>query len=198
MRVGDPWSRGDLIVRREVLNDGRAWAEMEVRVVVDNDDLLATYMATGASFTFPPGEWPIAGGLHPWHAKERWRGNGVLMLQRPGDAYAIWVFWFGPERDFRGWYVNLQDAFRRTERGYDTQDHELDIWVPVDGPWQWKDDELLEVRVDEGRFTTAQAEQFRAEGRRIGALIDAGEQWWDDAWSEWAPDPGWDAADERG
>ena len=53
------------------------------------------------------------------------------MLQRPGDAYAIWHFWHGPEREFRGWYVNLQEPFRRTAQGYDTQDLELDIWVPA-------------------------------------------------------------------
>jgi hypothetical protein len=49
------------------------------------------------------------------------------------------------------------------------------------------------VRVREGRFTAEQAEEFRAEGRRIGAMLDAGEQWWDDAWREWTPEPGWDA-----
>ena len=188
------WSEGDVVTRREVLNDGRCWASMQVVVVRDEPGLLATYIARGAPFTFPPGPWPIDGGLHPWHGKERWEGNGVLMLQRPGEAYAVWVFWFGEERAFRGWYVNLQDPFRRNAHGYDTQDHELDIWVPVQGPWEWKDDELLDVRVREGRFTAEQAEAFRAEGRRIAAMLDAGERWWDDAWRDWTPDPGWDAA----
>ena len=86
----------------------------------------------------------------------------MLMLQRPGEAYAIWVFWYGAERAFRGWYVNLQEPFRRNGRGYDTQDLELDIVVPVDGPWEWKDDELLDVRVAEGRFTPEQAAAARA------------------------------------
>ena len=151
------WSEGDVVLRREVLNDGRCWCQFPVRVVQDNDELLATYIPVGAEFDFPPGEWPIEGGRHPWDGKERWEGNGVLMLQRPGEAYAIWVFWFGEERAFRGWYVNLQEPFRRNGRGYDTQDLELDIVVPVEGPWEWKDDELLDVRVAEGRFTPEQA-----------------------------------------
>ena len=122
--------------------------------------------------------------------KKRWEGNGVLMLQRPGEAYAIWVFWFGEERAFRGWYVNLQEPFRRNGSGYDTQDLELDIVVPVDGPWEWKDDELLDVRVAEGRFTPEQAAAARDEGRRVGALLDAGERWWDDSWASWRPPAG--------
>jgi Protein of unknown function (DUF402) len=186
------WSEGELVTRREVLNDGRCWLEVPVRVVRDDDELLATYVARGARFVFPPGPWPIAGGVHPWSIKDRWEGHGVLMLQRPGEAHAIWVFWFGDERAFRGWYVNLQDPFRRRDGGYDTQDLELDIWAPLDRAWEWKDDELLDVRVAEGRFTAEQATRARAEGRRVGALLDAGEQWWDERWAAWTPPPGWD------
>jgi predicted RNA-binding protein associated with RNAse of E/G family len=113
------------------------------------------------------------------------------MLQRPGESYAIWLFWHGPQREFRGWYVNLQEPFRRTNDGYDTQDLELDIWVPLDAPWEWKDDELLDQRVREGRFTGAQAAEIRAEGRRIAADLDAGRRWWSDDWASWTPDPGW-------
>ena len=116
------------------------------------------------------------------------------MLQRPGESYAIWIFWFGPEREFRGWYVNFQEPFRRTPAGYDTQDLELDVWVPLDAPWAWKDAELLEQRVHEGRFAAEQVDAIRAEGDRVGALLDAGNRWWDDAWASWTPDEGWDAA----
>ena len=53
--------------------------------------------------------------------------------------------------------------------GYDTQDLELDIWIPLDRPWEWKDEELLERRVEEGRFTAEQVVEIRAEGERIAA-----------------------------
>jgi hypothetical protein len=187
------WSHGQLVTRREVLNDGRSWMHVPVRVVHDDDGLLATYVASGAPFTFPLGDWPTGNGLHPWHGKEAWEGHGVLMLQRPGESYAIWTFWFGAERAFRGWYVNFQEPFRRTPIGYDTQDLELDIWVPLDGPWEWKDLELLELRVREGRFTEEQADAIRSEGDRVAALLDAGARWWDDGWASWKPDEGWDA-----
>ena len=109
------------------------------------------------------------------------------MLQRPRDWCAIWLFWHGPERAFHGWYVNVQEPFRRTAEGYDTQDLELDIWLPREGGWVLKDDELLDVRVREGRFTQDQARAARREAARITAGLDAGRRWWDDAWAEWRP-----------
>jgi len=185
------WSSGDVVVRREVLNDGRVWLASPVIVVRDDDELLATYTPEGAPFHFPAGPWPTETGLHPWHEKKTWYGHGTLMLARPGEAHAVYVFWNGPQRTFHGWYVNLQEPFRRTPEGYETQDLELDIWVPADGQWQWKDDELLEQRVREGRFTAAQVEATRAEGRRIVRELDAGQRWWSADWAEWEPDPSW-------
>src|SRR4051812_18173378 len=118
------WASGEVILRREVINDGRAWLEFPVVIVLDHEELLATYVAGGTPLRYPRGPWPTPDGLHPWYPKERWFGHGVLMLQRPGEAHAIWVFWDGPEREFHGWYVNIQEPFRRTELGYDTQDLE--------------------------------------------------------------------------
>jgi hypothetical protein len=187
------WSEGDRIVLREVLNDGRCWLETEVRVVRDDEELIALYLPGGSPFTFPPGEWPTPTGLHPWHGRRGWEGHGVLMLQRPGEAYAVWVFWDGAERSFAGWYVNFEEPLRRTARGFDTQDLELDIWWPSGGEWEWKDDETLEQRVAEGRYTEEQVAAVRLEGWRVAAMIDAGEHWWNESWAAWAPPPGWDA-----
>jgi hypothetical protein len=185
------WHEGEVVVRREVLNEGRAWLEVPVIVVLDEPELLATYLAGGAPFRFPPGPWPTPDGLHPWAGKDHWHGHGVLMLQSPDEAHAVWVFWSGEQRTFRGWYINLQEPFRRTKAGYDTQDLELDIWVPVDAPWVWKDEHVLEERVREGRFTAEQVAATRREGHRIAAELDAGRRWWDPAWVEWEPDPSW-------
>jgi Protein of unknown function (DUF402) len=180
-----------VILRRHVLNDGRIWFEVPVIVVRDEPDLLATYLAEGAPFRFPPGPWPTADGLHPWHGRKGWRGHGPLMLQQPGEMHAVWVFWHGPGREFAGWYVNIEEPFRRTEIGFDTQDLELDIWIPARGAWMWKDADLLEVRVREGRFTAAQMDAARAEGERLAAELDAGRRWWDGGWAHWRPPPAW-------
>lgn len=110
------WSEGEVVVRREVLNDGRVWAEIPVIVVRDTPDLLATYIAEGAPLRFPAGRWPTADGLHPWHGKSTWSGHGTLMLQRPDDMHAIWHFWKGDEREFAGWYINPRAVSTRRRR----------------------------------------------------------------------------------
>lgn len=153
------------MIRREILNDGRCWCEIDVELAHEDDGLLVTAIASGAPIRYPL-------GFHPWYPKPAWEGDGVLMLHRPGDWYSVWRF---PH----GWYVNFQEPYRRWVGGYDTQDLELDIWVPDDGPWQWKDRELLEQRVREGRFTPEQAAHTRAEAARVAADLDAGRRWWD-------------------
>src|SRR4051794_9632981 len=105
------WAAGDAILRREGINDGRSWLELPVTVVLDHPELLATYVAGATPLHYPPGPWPTPNGLHPWHPKPTWTGHGVLMLQRPDEAHAVWVFWDGPEREFSGWYLNIQEPF---------------------------------------------------------------------------------------
>ena len=185
------WATGDVVMRREVLNDGRVWAEIAVIVVRDEPGLLATYIAEAAPFRFPAGDWPTATGLHPWHGKKRWHGPGVLTLQRPGDRYGVWVFRAPGTLEFRGWYINFQDPFRRQPDGYDTQDLELDLWLPADGELEWKDDEQLEERVRDGRFTDEQVAATRAEARRLAHELETGRRWWSNEWAEWQPDPAW-------
>jgi len=179
-------------VRREVLNDGRSWLEAPVIVVHDTPELLVTYLASGAPFTFPPGPWPTPTGLHPWHGRTGWTGHGTLTLQRPGEAHAIWVFWAGDERRLAGWYVNFQEPFRRTAAGYDTQDLELDIWIPAQGAWQWKDADVLGQRIYEGRYTAEQVDATWRDARRVASELDAGRRWWDERWADWRPEPEWD------
>ena len=78
------WQAGETIVRREVRNDGWVWLEIPVVVVRDDPDLLATYVPSGAPFTFPPGP-----EVHPWAGRE------LLAGPRRADAAA-------PGRQLRG------------------------------------------------------------------------------------------------
>jgi hypothetical protein len=180
------WQAGDVVVRREILH-GRVWAEVPVVVVRDEPDLLATYVAPGAPFSFPAHPFP-----HPWLGRGGWSGHGMLSLQRPGDAYAVHAYWHGPQRELESWYLNLQDPFRRHAGGFDTADHELDLILHLDGRIEWKDDELLDARVGEGRFTQDQADGIRAEARRLEAELATRGHWWHASWALWEPEPAWD------
>jgi hypothetical protein len=184
------WAYGDVIVLREIAW-GRPWLAIPEIVVEDTDDLLVTFIATGAPFGYAAGSWPTESGLHPWQPRTAWQGNGVLVMQRPGDPYAVWHFWHGEDRQFLSWYLNLQEPFRRTAIGVDTQDQELDVIVFPDGQWLLKDDEYMDQRVREGRYSSAEVADIRAVGARLTAMVDAGDTWWDPAFTSWNPDPSW-------
>ncbi|MEV0677998.1 DUF402 domain-containing protein [Actinosynnema sp. NPDC050436] len=178
---------GDVALRREVLH-GRPWAVTPTRVVADGPELLAVFTVPGTRFGFPPHPVP-----HGWQAlgREQWHGHGKLQLHRPGDAYSVDLYWQGDDRRFAGWYLNLQDPFRRTPLGFDTLDHELDYWVPVDGHWIDRDREEFEHQVADGKYTAEQGDAIRRTGKEVEAMLDGGTTWWDPAWSAFTPDPGW-------
>lgn len=177
------WSEGDVVLHREVLNSGHCWCHMPVRVVQDTPELLVTYVEEGAPIGYPPAPFE-----HPWQPiRDRWEGHGALSLRRPEDPYSVLAFWEGPQRAFACWYVNFAEPIRRHADAYDTQDLELDLIVWPDGRLELKDDESLDQRVREGRFTQDQADATRDDARRLIAELDAGRRWWDDAWSCWAP-----------
>ena len=186
------WEPGDQIVRRELCL-GRPWLGQAAVVVQDSDDLLALYIPEGSELAYPEGDWP--GGRHPWEGKNRWRGHGVLQLQRPSEAHAVWLFWQGAERSLGCWYVNLQAPFRRTAVGIDTQDHELDVVIQPNGDWRFKDEEWLDRWIELGRWTQAEVDAIRAEGTRIAAELEAGRRWWSESWAGWRPDPAWRGGD---
>lgn len=181
---------GDTVLLR-YLKRGRPAGALPTRLVSSNDGPVL-WLAGGT-----PVKWPAIGGrpvrdvppaerytLHTDVVERPWKGDGVLILGRPGRAHSIWLF-----RDagrFAGWYVNLEDPWRPSRLGFDTADHELDVWVASDGSWRWKDEDELGVCVERGLFTPEQAVAFRAEGERVIA------EWpFPTGWEQWRADPSW-------
>ena len=66
--------------------------EVPVRVVRDDEELLATYIARGAPFAFPQGDWPSAGRVI-WESGPAGRGRVVedVVEQEPlhGQTVAV-------------------------------------------------------------------------------------------------------------
>lgn len=188
------WAPGDVVLRRERLH-GQLWTVIPTRVVVDEPELLAVYLAGGTTLGFP--SWPMESHEHPWKAAgvTHWSGHGKLMLHRPGDPYSVDLFWTGPDRVFSGFYVNLQQPYRRSELAFDTLDHELDLWWPAGEAWVWKDVELLQERVAEGRYSPELGEQITAAGADAARMLDNGPHWFDTGWDTWTPPVEWEPPD---
>jgi hypothetical protein len=185
------WSAGEVVVRRELLK-GRLWCAFPAYVVEDSAELLAAYLPGGAEI--------VVADDHPWRLRgvSRWQGHGKLMLHRPDDAYSVDVFWDGPERTCRGWYVNLQEPYARHEGGFDTLDHELDLVVARDGSVTVKDEEAWRERVRSGFYTPEQAALTAATAEEVTTMLASGTTWWDPAWARWEPPAGWGPLDLPG
>ena len=69
------------------------------------------------------------------------------------------------------------------------------MWIPAGGPWRVKDEEMVEQRVQDGRFTDEQATAIRALGQEIVDMLERGERWWDERWASFVPETGWRAPD---
>jgi hypothetical protein len=191
------------VVRREVLGlelarppvtpgPGRGvWFGYPVHVVEDTDAALVSYIGPGAEFGFVDGVWPTPTGEHPWRERTRWEGHGCLMVQQPGEMFAVWHYWHGADRRFLCWYINFQAPVHRTALGYDTQDFELDLVVFPDGTWMLKDLDVLPQRVSEGQLTQGLVDQVVQLGDEIGRELDAGQVRWDQRWADWTPPMLW-------
>src|SRR5581483_4510929 len=169
---------GDVLVERQIWH-GIVQHAVPTVVVESDDEQIVTYTPEGAPFWFPHERvYPGPGGRHPWYGRPAWSGHGKLTITpRVGD-YAVCHFWAGPARELLCWYLNIQEPMRPTSIGFDTQDLELDIVVHPDRTWQVKDDEALDVRVAEGRWTTSEVADIRAIGARIIEDVLEPDRWW--------------------
>jgi Protein of unknown function (DUF402) len=158
-------------------------------LVRDAEDMVVLHLPVGTRAKLPAHDRrPIRGQAdRDWELRDHvWHTSSQLALIPRGRAHGIELLWDGGTGEFAGWYVNLQEPLRRSRLGFETDDLILDIRVPPDGSWQWKDEDELEEAVRLGRFTPAQADEIRAEGERV---ID--ERPWPTGWEDWRPDPSW-------
>lgn len=105
----------------------------------------------------------------------------------------MWLSWAtsGSSRTFFKYFVNLEEPFRRTPVGFETQDHTLDIELTSDLTWNWRDVEEFEEHVRLGFYTTGLANEVWCEGNRVINEIERGTHPGLDGWRKWQPDPSW-------
>lgn len=186
------WSEGDLVALRH-LNGGRPSYVWPTVVVEDSEDLVALYLCAGTPTLrrMRLDGCPLDRSLSyeerantPWRlGTGAWYGSSCLQLHRPQEPCAWWR-WL----DGSGWYVNLQEPLRRTNIGFDTTDHVLDVEVAPDGSWHWKDEDELQAASRIGRFTPDEAAGIRRAGEAAVAAIEARAWPFDSEWCEWQPE----------
>jgi len=175
--VNERFGAGDTVAIRHVWR-GRIFLAAAAIVVVDEPNLLVTWLAPGAEYKRPerreelPYEQPLV--------DRPWRPPGVVQLTRDGDAHSVMIFPGG------GWYVNLQEPLRRTAIGFDTADQLLDLVRAQSGSWRWKDEHELEAAVARGFLSPAEAAAIRHEAERVIAADS-----FPTGWEDFAPDPAW-------
>ena len=141
------WEYGDVVVTRDVI-DGKPWVAVPQYVVDDTADLLVTYLPEGAPVRLPPRLRPP---VVP--AARRGRAAGRSSCADPATRTRCCTSGAAPAASSSAWYVNLEAPFRRTPIGFDYSDEELDIVVLPDGSWSFKDWDLLDEHVANGRYT---------------------------------------------
>jgi predicted RNA-binding protein associated with RNAse of E/G family len=187
--------RGEVVALRYITTDARIEICWPCRVVEDSGELLALFIAAGTPYKAGPKRTARAKrsgprlGVPPNELV--WR-NDTLRLMVPGERHSVLLFWSddnAPRRLLK-YFINLEEPFRRTQVGFDTQDHTLDVELTPDLAWRWRDEAELENHVTEGFYSAELAAAARAEGRRVIDAILAHEHVCT-RWTDWQADAAW-------
>jgi hypothetical protein len=185
-----------VVALRYITTDGRIDMCWPCRVVEDSSDVLALFIAAGSPFKAGPKLTAREKRAAPRHdvppGEKSWRSD-TLRLMFPGRCHSIWLFWSSDSgvRRLQKYFVNLEEPFRRTAVGFDTQDHTLDVEVTPELEWRWRDEDELANHVAHGFFTPALALAARAEAERVVESLVRREHACTRGWPEWRPPAHW-------
>ena len=187
-------SPGESVALREIWA-GRVWYARPAVVVRDEPNLQMFYVPPRVLCKRPvdPRGRPLRIPAQTWELQDERRGDkGMLSFAFPDTPYAV-ILGFDPHEGLFEYYINLQSPLTRSDAGFDTVEHLLDVTIPADrSSWSWKDEDELAFAVDQGLFTPEQAVWFRHWGERAVEHVLLREPPFDEDWASWRPDPGWD------
>ena len=207
-----PFTAGQIILRRYFRADSYTWVQ-PMRVVADDPAGLLLWHPVGSEYARLMDE--NGRSLHDVTFEEMrrpeltvtsWSGHDILVFMPPRVAYSVWWFFDGVR--FAGWYVNLEEPYRRRDWGVETTDHVLDLVVGPDRGWRWKDEDEFAARTGlADYYDEPGAAAIRAEGERLARLAEEGAFPFDGTHMDFRPDPswlpplhlpaGWDVTDRR-
>jgi hypothetical protein len=195
------WQPGETFVQRFRRTDGSIGQHHPLRVLSDDGETVVGWLPRDTPIVntaLPDGRDPRQAPLAQMFRLPRvrvpgvWHGTSTLRVITEGQWSSVWWF-FGPDLEFLGWYVNLEIPLGRTDLGTDRVDGALDVAVDPDRRWRWKDEDEADAAVEAGRISAEQLTRLRAEGERMIALAEAGAFPFDGTWCEFRPDPDWPA-----
>ena len=200
---------GDVVVLRYITTDGRIEMCWPCRVVEDRDDLLALFIAAGSPYKAGPKKTAAEKRRQPRTPlppdEYVWR-NDTVRLMFPGRSHSVSISWStargridesvpspaAEPRRLLKYFVNMEEPFRRTAVGFDTQDHTLDIEVTPELACGWRDEQELANHVTEGFYTAELARAARTEGEEVLDAIRRRDHPCLRDWPEkWSPAPEW-------
>ena len=200
-KVDKRWQPGRTVVIQDVWQ-GKLWAARPVVVVDDREDLLALWLPKGTAWKVAqaPPERPRSESrgeriaecmiYRDWfHGDASWPVSTLWLLQ-PNKGYAVWVSWFD-DGDFMGWYINIQEPFRRVEEAIQTMDLALDVVIDRNGKWKWKDEDELESLVALGAIDKLKSQDIRASGEAAIGAFRGNAIPFNEPWPDWKPSPDW-------
>ena len=195
------WKPGETVVWRGIYR-GRVWHAQPMIVVRDTPGETALALLPGAQGVSPEG---YADGKRAdkrrWHFQDRpwelenysWHTNRLLALVEPDNYYATMFFWDGAAGEFLSYYFNFQLPVKRTARGLDTLDLDLDLVVHPDYTWEWKDLDDYQAAIEAGVILPEWTKSIEAAKSEILRKIERREYPLDGSWRDWIPDPTWAA-----
>ncbi|MGH9195262.1 MAG: DUF402 domain-containing protein [Acidimicrobiia bacterium] len=96
-----------------------------------------------------------------------------------------------PEGTHWGWYVNLQEPMKRTDRDFRSIDLMLDILVDLDRTWRWKDDDEFEALIEARLYDESIVNAVRSDAKKVITRIEENERPLYESWPAWVPEPDW-------
>lgn len=195
------WRPGETFVQRFRRTDGSVGQHHPLRVLSDDGETVVGWLPKDTPIVhtqLPDGRDPRDAALDEMFTLPRvrvpgtWHGTSTLRVITEGEWSSVWWF-FAPDLEFLGWYVNLEIPLGRVDIGTDRIDGALDVAVDPDRRWRWKDEDEADAAVDAGRISAEQLTRLRSEGERVIALAEAGAFPFDGTWCGFRPEPDWPA-----
>jgi hypothetical protein len=185
------FAAGTPVALREVWH-GSVWTARPAVVVEDGPEQVVLYIPAGTRWFAPVRDGRRLKLQRPDYELAELRNDlrPVLSFAWP-DTYAAVLLPFRPDWSPVHWYVNLEDPLRRSEIGFDTLDHKLDVILELDGSWRWKDEDEFAEAIGLGLIDAAEEPVLRAAAGDAMRRITGREPPFDRDWTTWRPDPSW-------